>query len=73
MTVGTGLAMWPGEFVIECGTGNGMPLFTSTPTVTQSPSNMFPIAGGNNDAASLTTIVAVVLLAIPAVAYIEQA
>ncbi len=72
MTAGTGLIMWLGELITERGVGNGMSLLIFTSIAASFPTSLGSIAGGNNGATKFTVVLAVIVLVIGAVVFVEQ-
>ncbi len=72
MTAGTAMIMWLGELITERGIGNGMSLLIFTQIAAQFPTTMWSIAGGNNGATKFIIVMAVVLLVIGLVVFVEQ-
>ncbi len=72
MTAGTTLIMWLGELITERGIGNGMSLLIFTQIAARFPTTMWSIAGGDNGATKFTIVLAVVLLVIGLVVFVEQ-
>ncbi|GIG19485.1 protein translocase subunit SecY [Cellulomonas chitinilytica] len=72
MTAGTGLIMWLGELITERGVGNGMSLLIFTSIAASFPTSLWSIAGGNNGATKFIVVLAVIVLVIGAVVFVEQ-
>ncbi len=72
MTAGTGLIMWLGELITERGVGNGMSLLIFTSIAASFPGAMWGIATSNNGATKFIVILAVVVLVIGLVVFVEQ-
>ena len=72
MTAGTGLIMWLGELITERGVGNGMSLLIFTSIAARFPSSMWSIAGGDNGAAKFIVVLALIILVIGLVVFVEQ-
>jgi preprotein translocase subunit SecY len=72
MTAGTGLIMWMAELISERGVGNGMSLLIFTSIVAGFPSALWGIAGGDNGFGKFLGILAVILLVIGLVVFVEQ-
>jgi len=72
MTAGTGLIMWLGELITERGVGNGMSLLIFTSIAARFPSSMWSIAGGDNGAAKFVVVLALIILVIGLVVFVEQ-
>lgn len=72
MTAGTALIMWLGELITERGIGNGMSLLIFTQIAARFPTEMWSIAGGNNGAAKFVVAMAVVVVIIGLVVFVEQ-
>ena len=72
MTAGTGLIMWMAELVSERGVGNGMSLLIFTSIVAGFPAALWSIAGGDNGFAKFIAMLAVILLVIGLVVFVEQ-
>ena len=72
MTAGTAMIMWLGELITERGIGNGMSLLIFTQIAARFPTTMWSIAGGNNGATKFIIVIAVVLLVIGLVVFVEQ-
>ncbi|GEL96657.1 preprotein translocase subunit SecY [Cellulomonas terrae] len=72
MTAGTGLIMWLGELITERGVGNGMSLLIFTSIAASFPGAMWSIAGGDNGASKFIVVMAIVVLVIALVVFVEQ-
>ncbi|MGN8246968.1 preprotein translocase subunit SecY [Cellulomonas soli] len=72
MTAGTGLIMWLGELITERGVGNGMSLLIFTSIAASFPTAMWSIAGGANGAMKFTVVLAIIVLVIALVVFVEQ-
>ncbi len=72
MTAGTGLIMWLGELITERGVGNGMSLLIFTSIAARFPSNMWSIAGGNGGVSKFIVVLAIIVLVIALVVFVEQ-
>jgi preprotein translocase subunit SecY len=72
MTAGTGLIMWLGELITERGVGNGMSLLIFTSIAASFPTALWSIAGGANGAANFIIMIAVIILVIGLVVFVEQ-
>ncbi|WP_020520462.1 preprotein translocase subunit SecY [Catelliglobosispora koreensis] len=72
MTAGTGVVMWLGELVTDRGVGNGMSVLIFTSIAARLPSEGWTILK-NQGAWGFAGIIAVVLVVIALVVYIEQA
>ena len=72
MTAGTGLIMWLGELISERGVGNGMSLLIFTSIAASFPTALWSIAGGDNGATKFTIVLAIVVLVIGLVVFVEQ-
>jgi len=72
MTAGTGLIMWLGELITERGVGNGMSLLIFTSIAASFPTALGSIAGGNNGPTKFVVVLAVIVLVIGAVVFVEQ-
>jgi preprotein translocase subunit SecY len=72
MTAGTGLIMWLGELITERGVGNGMSLLIFTSIAASFPTAMWSIAGGNNGATKFIVVLAIIVLVIGLVVFVEQ-
>ncbi|MCC2335954.1 preprotein translocase subunit SecY [Cellulomonas wangsupingiae] len=72
MTAGTGLIMWLGELITERGVGNGMSLLIFTSIAASFPGAMWSIAGGAGGAGKFIAVLAVVVLVIGLVVFVEQ-
>lgn len=72
MTAGTALIMWLGELITERGIGNGMSLLIFTQIAARFPTAMWSIAGGENGASKFIIVMAVIVLVIGLVVFVEQ-
>ncbi|MHA7132195.1 preprotein translocase subunit SecY [Oerskovia turbata] len=72
MTAGTGLIMWLGEMITERGVGNGMSLLIFTSIAASFPIALWSIAGGSNGPVNFTIMIAVIILVIGLVVFVEQ-
>ena len=72
MTAGTGLIMWLGELISERGIGNGMSLLIFTSISARFPTSLWSVAGGDNGAVKFTVVLAIVVLVIALVVFVEQ-
>ncbi|MBO0920526.1 preprotein translocase subunit SecY [Cellulomonas sp. zg-ZUI222] len=72
MTAGTGLIMWLGELITERGVGNGMSLLIFTSIAASFPGAMWSIAGGAGGAGKFIAVLAIVVLVIGLVVFVEQ-
>ncbi|UJP39801.1 preprotein translocase subunit SecY [Cellulomonas palmilytica] len=72
MTAGTGLIMWLGELITERGVGNGMSLLIFTSIAASFPTAMWSIAGGNNGLTKFIVVLAIIVLVIALVVFVEQ-
>ncbi len=72
MTAGTGLIMWLGELITERGVGNGMSLLIFTSIAAGFPAGLWSVAGGSNGIRNFIIVLAVVVLTIGLVVYVEQ-
>jgi len=72
MTAGTGLVMWLGELITERGVGNGMSLLIFTSIAASFPTALWSIAGGANGAVNFIIMLAVIVLVIGLVVFVEQ-
>ncbi|MGY4643417.1 preprotein translocase subunit SecY [Cellulomonas sp. URHB0016] len=72
MTAGTGLIMWLGELITERGVGNGMSLLIFTSIAASFPTALWSIAGGDNGASKFVVVLAVIVLVIALVVFVEQ-
>ncbi|MBB5870512.1 preprotein translocase subunit SecY [Allocatelliglobosispora scoriae] len=75
MTAGTGVIMWLGELITDRGVGNGMSVLIFTSIAARLPSEAWQLkqSKGSQGWYWLTGIIALVLLIIALVVYIEQA
>ncbi|GIG38997.1 preprotein translocase subunit SecY [Cellulomonas phragmiteti] len=72
MTAGTGLIMWFGELITERGVGNGMSLLIFTSIAASFPGALWSIAGGNDGVVKFIAVLAIVVLVIGLVVFVEQ-
>ena len=72
MTSGTGLIMWLGELITERGVGNGMSLLIFTSIAASFPGAMWSIAGGAGGVGKFIAVLAIVVLVIGLVVFVEQ-
>jgi preprotein translocase subunit SecY len=72
MTAGTGLIMWLGELITERGVGNGMSLLIFTSIAASFPGAMWSIAGGSGGIGAFLIIMAIIVLVIGLVVFVEQ-
>jgi preprotein translocase subunit SecY len=72
MTAGTGLIMWLGELITERGVGNGMSLLIFTSIAASFPTGLWSVAGGTDGVRNTIILVAVVVLVIGLVVFVEQ-
>jgi preprotein translocase subunit SecY len=72
MTAGTGLIMWFGELITERGIGNGMSLLIFTSIAASFPGAMWSIAGGSGGIGAFLVIMAIIVLVIALVVFVEQ-
>jgi len=72
MTAGTGLIMWLGELITERGVGNGMSLLIFTSIAASFPGALWSIAGGDGGAGKFIAVLAIVVLVIGLVVFVEQ-
>ncbi|GAA3805387.1 preprotein translocase subunit SecY [Cellulomonas soli] len=72
MTAGTGLIMWLGELITERGVGNGMSLLIFTSIAASFPTAMWSIAGGANGISKFIVVLAIIVLVIALVVFVEQ-
>ncbi len=72
MTAGTGLIMWLGELISERGVGNGMSLLIFTSIAATFPTALWSIAGGDNGVSKFLIVLAVIVLVIGLVVFVEQ-
>jgi len=72
MTAGTGLIMWLGELITERGVGNGMSLLIFTSIAASFPGAMWSIAGGAGGVGKFIAVLAIVVLVIGLVVFVEQ-
>jgi preprotein translocase subunit SecY len=72
MTAGTGLIMWLGELITERGVGNGMSLLIFTSIAASFPGAMWSIAGGSGGIGAFLVIMAIIVLVIALVVFVEQ-
>lgn len=77
LVAGTAFIMWMGELITQRGVGNGMSLIIFTSIVSRVPSAIFSSGTSQDDAgmgAAITLLIlAVVLIAIPAIIFMERA
>jgi len=77
LVAGTAFIMWMGELITQRGIGNGMSLIIFTSIVSRVPSAIFESTTSNADMgmgiAITILIVAIVLLVIPAIIFVERA
>ncbi|MFC8191370.1 preprotein translocase subunit SecY [Cellulomonas sp. NPDC057328] len=72
MTAGTGLVMWLGELITERGVGNGMSLLIFVSIAATFPGAMWSIAGGAGGVGKFIVVMAIVVLVIGLVVFVEQ-
>lgn len=72
MTAGTTLIMWLGERITERGIGNGMSLLIFVSIAATFPTALWSIAGGENGVAKFVAVLAVIVLTIGLVVFVEQ-
>jgi len=72
MTAGTGLIMWLGELITERGIGNGMSLLIFTSIAASFPTALWSIAGGAGGAQKFIIVIAVSVLVVALVVFVEQ-
>jgi preprotein translocase subunit SecY len=72
MTAGTGLIMWLGELISERGVGNGMSLLIFTSIAASFPTALWSIAGGDNGVTKFVIVLAVTVLVVALVVFVEQ-
>jgi preprotein translocase subunit SecY len=72
MTAGTGLIMWLGELITEHGVGNGMSLLIFTSIAARFPTALWSIAGGANGVSKFIVVMAIVILVVALVVFVEQ-
>jgi preprotein translocase subunit SecY len=72
MTAGTGLIMWLGELITERGVGNGMSLLIFTSIAASFPTALWSIAGGNGGVGKFIIVIAVCIVVIGLVVFVEQ-
>ena len=72
MTAGTGLIMWFGELITERGVGNGMSLLIFTSIAASFPGALWSIAGGNNGISKFIAVLAIIVVVIGLVVFVEQ-
>ncbi|WP_024286978.1 preprotein translocase subunit SecY [Cellulomonas sp. KRMCY2] len=72
MTAGTAMIMWLGELISERGIGNGMSLLIFTQIAATFPTAMWSIAGGDNGATKFTIVLALIVLVVALVVFVEQ-
>ncbi len=77
LVAGTGFIMWMGELITQRGVGNGMSLIIFVSIVSRVPSAIFSSINTTSDSgmgiALTILILAVVLVCIPAIIYVERA
>lgn len=76
MTAGTGLIMWMGELITERGVGNGMSVMIFTQIAAQFPTSIWGVKNlrpGAQGWLMFGTVIAVALLVMLAVIFVEQA
>ena len=76
MTAGTGIIMWFGELITDRGIGNGMSVLIFTQIIAQFPSGMWDVRmnfPGNRGILIMIIVIAVGLLVMAAVVFVEQA
>jgi len=76
MTAGTGIIMWLGELITDRGIGNGMSVLIFTQIIAQFPSGMWAVRQnfpGNRGLLIFTLVLAIGLLVVAAVVFVEQA
>jgi preprotein translocase subunit SecY len=72
MTAGTAMIMWLGELISERGIGNGMSLLIFTQIAATFPTAMWSIAGGDNGITKFIVVLAVIILVVALVVFVEQ-
>jgi preprotein translocase subunit SecY len=72
MTAGTAMIMWLGELISERGIGNGMSLLIFTQIAATFPTAMWSIAGGDNGVMKFIVVLAVIVLVVALVVFVEQ-
>jgi preprotein translocase subunit SecY len=72
MTAGTGMVMWLGELITEHGVGNGMSLLIFTSIAARFPVSLWSVAGGAGGIGKLISVVAVFVLVVALVVFVEQ-
>ena len=72
MTAGTAIIMWLGELITERGIGNGMSLLIFTQIAATFPTAMYSIAGGENGLGKFLLVLAVIVVVIGLVVFVEQ-
>lgn len=72
LTAGTALIMWLGELITERGIGNGMSILIFTSITAQFPSSLWALSKSTGGLTSFIVIVAIGLLVIMAVVFVEQ-
>ena len=73
MTAGTGVVMWLGELITDRGVGNGMSVLIFTSIAARLPSEGWQILESSRAAWGFVGVLALVLVVITLVVYIEQA
>ena len=73
MTAGTGVIMWLGELITDRGVGNGMSVLIFTSIAARIPGEGWKIHEGPNGWYKFSAVIAMVLVVIGLVVYIEQA
>ena len=72
LTAGTAVIMWLGELLTEKGIGNGMSLLIFTSIAATFPTALWSIAGGDNGVTKFVIVLAVIVLVIGLVVFVEQ-
>ena len=72
MTAGTGLIMWLGELISERGVGTGMSLLIFPSIAARFPTGLWSIAGGDNGPTKFAIVLAIVVLVVALVVFVEQ-
>ena len=72
MTAGTAVIMWMAELITERGVGNGMSLLIFTSIAASFPSAFGAIAAGTGGMTTLVIVIAIGLLIMMAVVFVEQ-
>lgn len=72
MTAGATLIMWLGELITERGVGNGMSLLIFTSIAASFPPALWSIAGGSSGGIKFAIVVAVTLIIIALIVFVEQ-